>query len=398
MKLEALKFPIRAPSSGGLWLITSMLCSRQFTDTDIAAGVQRSFGHLKSYSTLPRIHRKVNRVRNKLNDGLYGTFPVKLTPKYDGGSNEAPPAKAGLTKADVDRLAEELLREIDTRRIKAIEKLKIEFAVELNNMEEKLSTAPDVNVTIKRDGKKAVTYNTGKQHKSFALLLQVLGAGQSAFMVGPAGSGKTYAAHQAADALKLKFYAQSVCSQTGAHVLQGYHDANGRYVRSMFRDAYEKGGIFLLDEIDAGNPNVISVLNAALANGQAAFPDKMVNRHKDFIAVAAGNTYGRGADRQYVGRNQMDAASLDRFVIIDWDYDEALERDMTDNKTWCRYVQKIRAAIAHAGKRHVVSPRATMQGSALLAIGIDREKVEDMVIWKGLKADEKAEVKRHVRA
>jgi cobaltochelatase CobS len=52
----------------------------------------------------------------------------------------------------------------------------------------------------------------------------------------------------------------------------GYMDAHGKLVRTLLREAYEHGGVFLLDEIDAGNPGVLTVLNALLANGQVGFP------------------------------------------------------------------------------------------------------------------------------
>lgn len=56
-----------------------------------------------------------------------------------------------------------------------------------------------------------------------------------------------------------------------------------------------------------------------MANNVCAFPDKMVKKHKDFIVCASGNTYGTGADRKYVGRLEIDAATLDRFAFAAWE-------------------------------------------------------------------------------
>ena len=108
-------------------------------------------------------------------------------------------------------------------------------------------------------------------------------------------------------------------------MITGYMDATGDYVRTAFRNAFEHGGVFLFDEVDNGNANALGVVNSALANGSMAFPDGMVKRHPDFLCVASANTYGRGADRQYVGRQALDAAFMDRFEVIHVDYDEALE-------------------------------------------------------------------------
>lgn len=161
-------------------------------------------------------------------------------------------------------------------------------------------------------------------------------------------------------------------------------DAQGRIVSTEFRKAYENGGLFLFDEIDASYPQAVLAFNAALANDYMDFPDKRVQRHKDFYCIAAANTYGQGADRQYIGRNQLDAASLDRFVFLDWKYDENLERDLAGNEEWSNYVQKVRKLINLNKIRHVVSPRASIFGAQLLARGLERSIVEETVLWKGI--------------
>jgi hypothetical protein len=151
-----------------------------------------------------------------------------------------------------------------------------------------------------------------------------------------------------------------------------------------FRKAYENGGLFLFDEIDASYPQAVLAFNAALANDFMDFPDMRVKRHENFFCIAAANTYGSGADRQYVGRNQLDAASLDRFVFLDWDDDELLERELTANDEWCNIVQHIRRLIVQNKIRHLVSPRASIFGSKLILRGIDIDTVKHLVLWKGL--------------
>jgi hypothetical protein len=42
-----------------------------------------------------------------------------------------------------------------------------------------------------------------------------------------------------------------------------------------------------------------------------------------FVCIAAANTFGTGADRQYVGRNQLDESTLDRFRIGQIELDDA---------------------------------------------------------------------------
>lgn len=231
------------------------------------------------------------------------------------------------------------------------------------------------------------------QHKQLPVLAQILSAKLHAFLVGPAGSGKSSAAEQVAKQMNLSFTAQSVCAQTSKSELLGYMDANGRYVASLFRKAYEQGGIFLLDEVDAGNANVLAVLNSALSNDFCSFPDAMVTRHKDFLLVAAANTFGNGADRQYVGRNQLDAATLDRFVFLEWEYDKDFELELAKNESWTEYVQRVRKVVGELKIRHVISPRASIGGAKLLEVGMPRDQVEKSVLWKGLDQDSLKAVK-----
>lgn len=231
--------------------------------------------------------------------------------------------------------------------------------------------------------------NMGVQHKNFPTLVSVLSQRVNCLMVGQAGSGKTMGAEKAAEALGLKYYTISVGAQTTKTEFFGYMDATGKYVRTLFREAFEFGGVFLLDEMDAGNANVLVSINQALANGITAFPDGMVPKHPDFILVATANTWGNGTNRDYVGRNQLDAATLDRFAMIEWSYDEELEDSLVENKKWLREVRRIRNIVAEKKIRTVVSPRASITGSKLLAAGLDWNVVKEMLILKSMNESER---------
>jgi biotin carboxyl carrier protein/tRNA uridine 5-carbamoylmethylation protein Kti12 len=227
-------------------------------------------------------------------------------------------------------------------------------------------------------------------HCQFPVLLKLLQAKVNIYLVGPTGSGKTYAARQCAKKLGVKFYfTGSVASE---FKLTGFVDAKGKVVRTAFREAFEKGGLFLFDEIDGSYPQAVLAFNAALANDCMDFPDRRVKRHKDFYCIAAANTYGQGADRQYVGRNQLDAASLDRFVFVDWQYDKKLELELAGNAEWTHRVQKVRDVIEKLKIRHVVSPRASIYGAELLSLGVVESEVEKMLLWKGLDEAEKDKI------
>lgn len=250
--------------------------------------------------------------------------------------------------------------------------------------------------------------DVGIQHRLFPLLLKVVEAGLNPALVGPTGSGKTHAAHAVSLALGRAFELQGSCvTKTD---VTGFVDAGGRYQSTPFSRSFTDGGVLLCDEMDGWQPNATLALNAALANGHTSLPTGMTARHKNWVAIIAMNTYGTGASRQYVGRNQMDAATLNRLAFIAWDYDEALEGSIVGVKCkghgpvqldlggipsvgdWVKRVHRIRRAVEALKVRHIVSPRATMGGAALFAVGVGMTHAEEMLVWQGMDAEQRARV------
>lgn len=232
----------------------------------------------------------------------------------------------------------------------------------------------------------------GATHHKLADVTTSLLAGEHVMMVGPAGTGKSTIAEQAAEALGLESYSISLSPQTPASQLLGYMQATGDYVSTLFRQAYEHGGVFHFDEIDNAHPSVLAVINAGLANGHMAFPDGMVKRHADFRAVASANTYGRGATRAYVGRQAIDAATLDRFSVETIDVDESLENNLCHSvglergqvERVLKFVRKLRANAERHGMHVVLSPRASVGMVRLLAAGRSWESAVEARVRRGM--------------
>lgn len=220
----------------------------------------------------------------------------------------------------------------------------------------------------------------GVKHMQLPSLINMVGAGLNVMLTGSAGSGKTHASAQVAEALGLKFYALSVGAQTSKSDIVGFIDAGGTYRTTPFRQAYEKGGVFVMDEIDAGNSNVLIQINSALSNGICSFPDKQVKAHKDFHFIATANTYGKGENMKYVGRNRLDAATLDRFTTFHWNIDEKVERAIAGKNT--AIYKAIAAARSYCERSEIdamITPRTTQKAATLHEIGWDVAN-----IWKAV--------------
>lgn len=218
------------------------------------------------------------------------------------------------------------------------------------------------------------------------------GARLNVWLSGPAGSGKTYGVHQAATALGLDFAFHG--AMTMSHELTGFVDGHGKYHETQFAKIYRHGGVILLDECDAGSNEALLAINAPLANGSASLPNgEMLQKHPDCRIVAAANTFGSGATAEYIGRTKIDQAFLDRFhPKLNWDYDEKLERAMSGNLDWTKQVQRARKLARAAGMKVCITPRASLAGAALIAAGMDQDKVAGMTYLAGLTKDQASQL------
>lgn len=221
----------------------------------------------------------------------------------------------------------------------------------------------------------------GLFHYQFEKILKLVASDIPTMLVGPAGSGKNHTLEQVAEALDLEFYFSNAITQE--YKLTGFIDANGTYQETQFYKAFKNGGLFFLDEIDASIPEVLIILNSAIANNYFDFPNEKIVAHKDFKVVAAANTFGMGADNLYVGRSQLDAATLDRFAVVEFGYDPEIERAIASSEELYDYISSLRKSVENTSVRFVVSMRATINASKLDGV-LSAKDILEMVVLKGL--------------
>lgn len=226
-------------------------------------------------------------------------------------------------------------------------------------------------------------------------LLETLRATGLAYLVGPAGTGKSTLAMDACAELfgvpkdDFKFnehFAQiSFSPDTTSGEMVGRCDINGVFHRSEVVRVFTEGGLILFDEIDNADASMLVKLNTAIANGTFATPEGLVRKNKKTVIVCTANTYGTGPDAMYVGRTRLDAATLDRFVCstIEVDYDVKLEKKLAhylpaEKRQWLdNFVKKVRTEIKEKHFRRLCSTRFVINAIRWFNQGKDSSFIRD---------------------
>lgn len=266
--------------------------------------------------------------------------------------------------------------------------LSIDEIVSSSEFKDAVLSIANVQRTVHVVRPSGVKHTEDVVHENFEHLLKMVGAGINVALVGEAGSGKSTAAEQCARALGLDFYPVSFHAKMTSTDLRGYMDAKGDYNESAMYRAFKLGGLLCLDEFDRSNTEVVVSLNNLLAGASYLFPNnELVKKHEDFRVVACQNTTGSGGSKQYAAAQRQDASTLNRFVTIPWDIDNAMERKIAGDTPITTIVQMIRSKAKELGMDIVISPRQSIHANTLVDMGYSTTQAIDYAIT-GMMADD----------
>lgn len=321
------------------------------------------------------------------------TPSMDAAPSYDEASaaeiEPAKPAPVAVLDSSTDALAaaKALIEALAQPKTAAVDENAVRSIVK-----DELLKVPARVIEVRVPERPAVTIKE-HTHPAFDKALKLGAAGLNVLLVGPAGCGKSHMCEQVARALERPFASLSLTAGTTESALVGRLlpiGENGRfeYVESPTVKLYRTGGVILWDELDAADANMLLVTNSATANGHieieqraASGLDTRVNRHKDTVIFGAANTFGHGADARYVGRSQLDAATLDRWYVLPMDYDLGFERSLfagygDQAERLGQWVWDLRANADKAGLSRIISTRMLQKALAALHVGYALEEVQ----------------------
>ena len=174
------------------------------------------------------------------------------------------------------------------------------------------------------------------------------------YFYGPTQSGKTTLVDILTKAVGTQFIDGGKITEE--HSVTSFNDVRGKFDENQLYYALYYGLTAFYDEMDNGNPNNLVLLGtyiSSLAN-KIAHPEKDVRAlfakrrsvpiNVNARIIAAGNTSGKGRNREYTARNRFDESTQERIVPFYIGYNEKLEEKIFGNReVWYKFFKNFRA-------------------------------------------------------
>lgn len=172
------------------------------------------------------------------------------------------------------------------------------------------------------------------RHPAYAYVHKAMEARIPVALIGPSGTGKSTLCQQIAEDMGLDYGMVPMTAGATPSWIVGAYTLDGYRTRSAV-ECFVNGGVFVFEEMDSADPNMLLVANNLIENDVFINPvtnEKLI-RHENYIPVACMNTRGLGATAVNSGRSRLDDATRNRFAMgrIELFLDEDLETEIFDS-------------------------------------------------------------------
>jgi DNA replication protein DnaC len=269
---------------------------------------------------------------------------------------------------------------------------KISFDNLDSELQRLLSTTPQ---TIRYEIKDVKTKEFAKPEiPSFQNIVDDVMLGNNVFLVGGAGTGKTYMAENLISKLALNRQSITInCSQwTSPTEIIGGQTMDG-YVEGKLIEAWKNGYVLILDELPKIDPNTAGLFNDALA--KTKIPNAVIfnsrkesfTKHPDFSCIATGNIYPDKESISYGANNKQDLSLLDRFSgsVYFIEKNPKIEKEILQNEMIWSICDAIRTVIEQLKYEAQLSLRFMI--NARDSYNLEMQRINNAQ-KSGIKADE----------
>jgi hypothetical protein len=172
------------------------------------------------------------------------------------------------------------------------------------------------------------------RHPAYSYVHRAMQARIPIALIGPSGTGKSTLCQQIAEDMGLPYGMVPMTAGATPSWIVGAYTLDGYRTRSAV-ECFVNGGVFVFEEMDSADPNMLLVANNLIENDVFINPvtNESLKRSPDYIPVACMNTRGLGATAVNSGRSRLDDATRNRFAMgrVELFLDENLEASIFEN-------------------------------------------------------------------
>lgn len=228
----------------------------------------------------------------------------------------------------------------------------------------------------------------------FSILDTIYKSRKPLLIVGDTGTGKThcishFSFKKGLPILRTNLNGGTTPDELIGHWIPDEKEKGGfKWVDGNLTRFVREGGVFVCDEINSGNADILFFLHSLLDDDrQIVLSEKdgeLIKAHPDFWFVATMNP-------DYEGTKPLNLALQDRFVILEFDYDNKVEKKLINNEKLLNFAEKIRVLFRKGELSSPLSTRTLIYyQNAIKDFG---KEIAKILLFNKFKPDERQAIK-----